>query len=585
MTGPTLTAAAWILTAVAFAAGFGSRTDADQSAAASGASAAVEVTESNATALTPVLQYEIRQGGGYSGQLAAADGRLYIQTPFPHSLLAFDPTQPQGPVWASPIEGDSEVLRLDCCSATAGGPVVLDGRLYANTFDGKVVALDAATGKLLWSARAADPQRGESLTFPPLRLGDTLIVGNSGDDFGARGWIAAVSKEDGHELWKRYNAGPDSDVGIGPDFAPAFPDERGHDLGIASWPPDAWQRGGGLSARPIYDPALKQLIYATGHPAPWNPDLRPGDNKWTSGIFARVAETGSARWFTSINPGDPYAFGAAGSLLAADLPWEGRSRPLLIHPDANGFVYVLDRSTGEILAADPFLPGNAATGIDLRSGRPRRNDEKAIHTNTLTRDICPGWPGATGANGLSLGEADLSTKTGLLFIPVNGLCMDMEGRNAGFIAATAYMGANLRAKSAAGRPAGAVIGWDIAERRIVWRSDEPFPVQGSVLLTEGGLLFYGTLDGWFKALDARTGGLVWRYRVASGIIGRPIAFRGSDGRPYIAVAAGIGGPIGRVAQNGIDLRDATAAHGFANALRDLPLPQSHGGTLYVFGLP
>jgi glucose dehydrogenase len=330
---------------------------------------------------------------------------------------------------------------------------------------------------------------------------------------------------------------------------------------------------------------LKQLIYATGHPAPWNPDLRPGDNKWTSGIFARDAQTGSARWFTSINPGDPYALGAAGSLLAADLPWEGRSRPLLIHPDANGFVYVLDRSTGEILAADPFLPGNAATGIDLRSGRPQRNDEKAIHTNTLTRDICPSWPGATGANGLALGEADFSTESGLLFIPVNGLCMDMEGRNVGFIARTAYIGASLRSKSAAGRPAGAVIAWDIAQRRIAWRSDEPSPVQGSVLLTEGGLLFYGTLDGWFKALDAKTGRVAWQYRAASGIIGRPLAFRGREGRPYIAVVAGIGGPIGRVVQNGIDMRDATAAHGFANALRDLPLPQSHGGTLYVFGLP
>ena len=577
-----MTAAGWTLTVIALVAGFGLATEAEQSAAVSGRSAVV--TQANAEALRPVLQYEIKQGGGYSGQLAAAGGRLYLQTPFPHSLLAFDPTQPQGPIWTSPIEGNSEILRLDCCSATVGGPVVLDGRLYANTFDGKVVALDSATGKRLWSARVADPQRGETLTLPPLPLGDMLIVGNSGDDFGARGWIAALAMQDGREVWKRFNTGPDSDVGIGADFSPADPDDRGPDRGIATWPPDAWQRGGGLAARPVYDPTLKQLFYATGHPAPWNSDLRPGDNKWTSGLFARDAKTGSARWFTPINPGDPYAFGAAGSLIGADLAWGGQSRPLLIHPDANGFVYVLDRSTGAILAADPFLPSNAVTGIDLRAGRPQRNDEKVVHTNTLTRDICPGWPGATGANGLALGEADFSAQDGLLFIPVNGLCMDMEGRNTGFIAGTPYTGANLRAKSAAGRPAGGVIAWDIAQRRSAWRSDEAFPVQGSVL-SEGDLLFYGTLDGWFKALDARTGGLVWQYRVASGIIGRPIAFRGSDGRLYLAVVAGIGGPIGRVAQNGIDLRDATAAHGFANALRDLPLPQSRGGTLYVFGLP
>jgi PQQ-dependent dehydrogenase (methanol/ethanol family) len=580
-----LTAAAWTLTMIALVAGFGSATQADQSAAASNLSSNREITEANAKALMPVLQYEIRQGGGYSGQLAAAGGRLYLQTPYPHSFLAFDPTQPRGPVWSSSIEGDSEVLRLDCCSATVGGPVVLDGRLYAGTFDGQIVALDTATGKLLWNARVADPQRGETLNFPPLPIGNKLIVGNSGDDFGARGWIAAVAMEDGRAVWKRYNTGPDSDVGIGADFAPANPNDRRHDLGIATWPPDSWQRGGGLAARPVYDPTLKQLIYATGHPAPWNPDLRPGDNKWTSGIFARDAESGSARWFTPINPGDPYAFGAAGSLIAADLNWDGQSRRILIHADANGFVYVLDRGTGAILAADPFISSNAAGEIDLRSGRLRRNNEKAIHTNTLTRDICPGWPGATGANGLTVGEADFSAQDGLLLIPVNGLCMDMEGRNAGFIAGTPYTGANLRAKAAAARPAGGVIAWNIAQRRMAWRSDEAFPVQGSLVLTAGGLLFYGTLDGWLKALDPRNGGLVWQHHLASGVIGRPIAFRGSNGRPYIAVVAGLGGPIGRVAQNGIDLRDATAAHGFANALRDLPLPQSHGGTLYVFGLP
>jgi PQQ-dependent dehydrogenase (methanol/ethanol family) len=563
--------------------GFGFGTQADQSAAVSGTSG-IEITGSNVRQLVPIVEYEIRQGGGYSGQLAASDGRLYVQTPLPHSLLAFDPGSPERPIWRTAIEGDARVLGLDCCSATVGGPIVAEGRLYASSFDGKVLALDAATGDVSWSAQVADLQRGETLSLAPLPIGRTLIVGNSGDDFGARGWIAALSLEDGHSLWKRYNTGSDSDVGIGKDFAPAYASERGHDLGVATWLPDGWQHGGGLAGRPIYDAALKQLIYATGHPAPWNPDLRPGDNKWTSGVFARDPQTGNARWFTPINPGDPYALGAAGSLIAADLTWDGKPRPLLLHPDANGFVYVFDRSTGTILAADPFAPSNAMTGVDPASGGAQRNDAKAIHTNTLTRDICPGWPGATGTDGLALGEADFSAESGLLFIPVNGFCMDMEGRNAGFIAGTAYTGANLRAKPGASRPAGGVIAWDVARRQIAWRSDEAFPVQGSVLLTRGGLLFYGTLDGWFKALDASNGRPVWQRRLASGIIGRPLAFQGREGEPYIAVVAGIGGPAGRAAQNGVDLRDATAARGFANALQGLPMPQSHGGTLYVFGL-
>jgi glucose dehydrogenase len=163
--------------------------------------------------------------------------------------------------------------------------------------------------------------------------------------------------------------------------------------------------------------------------------------------------------------------------------------------------------------------------------------------------------------------------------------MDMEARNATFISGTAYTGVNLRAKPEPGRAAGAVIAWDIIQGRVAWRSEERFPVQGSVLATASGVVFYGTLDGWFKALDARNGEVLWQFQTASGIIGRPLAFLGADGHENIAVLAGIGGPMGRVGQNGIDLRDATAAHGFANALHDLPMPRSHGGTLYVFSVP
>jgi alcohol dehydrogenase (cytochrome c) len=549
-------------------------------------SALAEINPDNVARLEPVSTVPIPQGGGYSGRLAAGDGRLYLETPFPHSILAFDVARPGAPLWSSTPQSDARVLGLDCCSATIGGPVLDGDRLYANTFDGHTLALDAATGAVLWNVRPADPSKGETLTLPPLAIGDRLIVGSSGDDYGARGWIAALAAADGSTLWKHRHTGPDSEVGIGADFKPAAAEKTGTDLGIASWPPDAWQHGGGgLAGQPIYDPELELLIYGTGHPAPWNPDMRSGEDKWTSGIFARNPKDGSARWFTPINPHDPYALGAAGSVIAADLPWDGRQRRVVIHPDANGMVYVLDRSNGAILAADAFVATNATDGVDPASGTLRRNDAKAIHTNTGTRDICPGWPGATGANGLAVGDAAFAPPLGLLFIPVNGLCMDMEARDVTFISGTAYMGANLRAKAAPGRPRGSVIAWDVVRRSVAWQRDESFPVQGSVLATAGGIVLYGTLDGWFRALDARTGRVLWQQRTDSGIIGRPLSFDTADGHQRIAVMAGIGGPIGRVAQNGIDLRDATAAHGFANALRDLPPPRSHGGTLYVFGLP
>jgi PQQ-dependent dehydrogenase (methanol/ethanol family) len=549
-------------------------------------SALTQITPQNAGKLKLVFSHEIAQGGGYSGQLAVARDRLYLQTPFPHSILAFDLENPgQEPIWSNTPQSDSRALGLDCCSATIGGPALDGDRLYVNTFDGHTIAFDAATGQVAWNVRSADPHLGETLALPPLAVGGRLIIGNGGDDNGARGWIAALSTRDGHMLWKWNNTGADADVGIDARFAPAYAGERGSDLGIATWPPSAWRHGGGgLAGQPVYDAERRLLIYPTGHPAPWNPELRPGDDKWTSGIFARDAADGSARWFTPINGHDPYAFGAPGSLIATDFPWQGRSRPLLIHPDANGYVYVLDRASGEILAADPFIKVNADEGVELYSGRLQREDAKAIHTNTNTRDICPGWPGATGTDGLAVANAAFAPALGLLFIPVNGLCMDMEGRNATFIPGTAYMGANLRAKPMPGRDVGGIVAWNVVQRRIAWRGEEAFPVQSSVLATAGGVVFYGTLDGWFKALDAATGRPLWRYHATSGIIASPLTFE-RDGRQYVAIVAGIGGPIGRAAQNGIDLRDATAAHGFANALHDLPMPRSHGGTLYVFGLP
>lgn len=545
-----------------------------------------DITASNVGALKPTFSAAIRQGGGYSGQLAAKGDSIYLETPFPHSIVAFDFNRPGERLWTTTPDADARVLGLDCCSASIGG-VVLDGdRLYANTLDGHTLAVDTASGSVLWNVQTAEPSQSETLTLPPLVIGDTLIIGSGGDDYGARGWVAALSARDGQTLWKHRHTGSDADVGIGPNFKPAYSSEAASEGGVESWPPGGWQHGGGgMAGSAIHDSEDGLLIYGTGHPAPWNPDMRSGENKWTSGIFARAASDGSARWFTPINPHDLYAFGAAGSVIAAEIPWGDQSRRVVIHPDANGRVYVLDRGNGEILAADAFVPTNTDHGVDPASGALRRDDTKAIHTNTNTRDICPGWPGATGADGMALGEAAYAPPLALLFIPVNGLCMDMEARDVTFIPGTAFTGANIRAKPVPGRPRGAVIAWDVVHRRIAWRLDEPFPVQSSMLATAGGILFYGTLDGWFKALDTRSGRLLWQYQTSSGIISQPLSFTAGDGRQRVAVVAGIGGPIGRVAQNGIDLRDATAARGFANALQDLPMPQSHGGTLYVFSLP
>jgi lanthanide-dependent methanol dehydrogenase len=522
------------------------------------------------------------QRGGHAGAPVVDGNRLYVVTPFPHRVLAIGLTGAVATqLWQYTPRATGMASALASTDVTTGGIATSSGRLFLNTFDGHTIALDAATGSVLWDVAMTQANRGETLLAAPLVANDRVYIGNSGSDFGARGWMAALDAASGRILWKRYNAGPDADVGIDGSFVAPYL-QHASDLGVRSWPPDAWQHGGGgLAGAPVFDAGLGLLIYATGHAAPWNAEQRPGANYFTSGVFARDAPTGTARWFVPINPHDLYALGAEGSLIATDLRWQGSDRAVLIHPDANGMVYVLDRPSGAILSANRFLTVNATDGVDISSGKLHRNPAKANHVNATTRDICPAWPGATGRTA----QAAYSPQTGLLYIPGSRLCMDMEARRANLLPGTPYMGANLRIKAprdASGR--GALIAWDVAVGKPAWTIEESLPIESGVLATAGGIVFYGTLDGWFKAVDARSGKPLWRFRAASGIIGQPVSFQGTDGQQYIAVLDGIGGAAGAVAQLHIDIRDATAALGYANDIRDLQ-PAASSGMLYIFSLP
>jgi lanthanide-dependent methanol dehydrogenase len=368
-------------------------------------------------------------------------------------------------------------------------------------------------------------------------------------------------------------------VGIGPSFAPFYARDRGADAGVATWPPSGWEHGGGSVSGPLlYDPELGLIFHGTGHPAPWNPDQHPGENKWTSGLFARDSQSGMARWFDQLNPHDLFAFGSAGAIFLLERDWHGAQRKLLVHPDANGHVYALDAVTGQILSAQPFTTANTTQGVDLATGALERDSNRASRFDVTTRDVCPAWPGAVS------GAAAVSPDGAQLYIPASRLCMDMEARNTSFIQGAAFIGANVRAKAPPDGWRGALVAWDIGSAKPAWTILEKFPIASGVLATAGGVVFYGTLDGVFKAMDARTGRLLWRFQASSGIIGQPMTYRTPDGHQYVAVMAGLGGVFGMATRSDIDRRDATAAHGMANALQDLPRPADPSGTLYVFGL-
>jgi PQQ-dependent dehydrogenase (methanol/ethanol family) len=415
----------------------------------------------------------------------------------------------------------------------------------------------------------------------PLVANGKVLVGNSGGEMGVRGWIVALDEGTGKVAWKAFNTGPDKDVLIGPRFKPFYPMDKGKDLGVKTWPPEMWKIGGATVWGWIsYDPQLQLIYYGTSNPGPWNPAQRPGDNKWSTGIFARDVNTGQAVWHYQATPHDLFDYDDVNEIILADIPWNGGRRPVILRPDRNGFFYVIDRRTGQVLSATPYGYINSSKGVDLRTGRLIPVAEKEPKPGRVTRNICPAAPGTKDWN-----PAAFSPITGIVYIPHNNLCMDEGVMEANYISGTPYVGADVKMYAGPGGNRGVFTAWDPLKRRAVWEIKEDLPVWSPALATAGGLVFYGTMDGWFKAVDANSGKLLWKFKTGSGIIGQPISYRGPDGRQYIAVVAGVGGWAGAIVAGKLDPRDPTAALGFVNAMKDLPNKTTAGGMLYVFTLP
>ena len=541
-----------------------------------------EITDANVSTLKVAFTFATGTLRGHEAAPVVAGDSMYLVTPYPNVLFALDLKQPGAPLrWKFEPRPSASSQGVACCDPVNRGATVAEGSVCFNTLDGQTLAVEASTGKERWRARLGDISKGETMTMAPLYVNGKVLVGNSGGEFGVRGWLTALDAKSGKVAWRAFSTGPDKDVLIGPEFKPFYAQEHGTDLGVHSWPPDAWQRGGGTVWGWIsYDPALNLIFYGTANPGPWNPDQRPGDNKWTAGVFARNPDTGAARWFYQFNPHDLYDYDGVNENVLIDLEIGGRMRQVLAHPDRNGYLYVIDRTSGEVIYANPFVHVNTIDRIDLKTGRPHNVPEKKPVVNQVVRNICPHAGG-----GKDWQPSAYSPATKLLYIPHQNLCQDEEVVNANYIAGTPYVGANVKMYAGEGGHRGAVTAWDVAAGGPKWEVKENFPVWSGALATAGGLVFYGTMDGWFKALDANTGDLRWQFKVSSGVVGQPVTYRGPDGKQYVAVLAGIGGWAGAVVSGDLDTRDASAGNGWAGAVGDLPQHTQKGGTLYVFALP
>jgi PQQ-dependent dehydrogenase (methanol/ethanol family) len=545
-------------------------------------SALDQITAANVKTLALAFTFSTGFTKGHEAAPLVVGNTMYVVTPYPDYLYALDLTKPGAPpkwTYKPPISPASQGVA--CCDVVNRGAVYDSGKVFFNTLDNQTIAVDADTGKEAWRTKVGEINHGESITMAPLVVRGKVLVGNSGGEFGVRGKLVALDANNGHIRWTAYSTGPDRDVLIGSGFHPFYPTERGTDLGVSSWPVDMWKIGGGTVWGWIsYDPELNLVYYGTSNPGPWNPDQRPGDNKWTATLFARDPDTGAAAWAYQWNPHDLYDYDGVNENVLLDIPWKGSTRKTLVHPDRNGYVYVLDRTSGEVLSAEPFVPITTTAGVDLKSGRPIEVPEKKPQVGKVVRDICP-----AAAGGKDWQPSAFSPKTGLLYIPHNNLCQDEEGVEANYIEGTPFVGANVKMYAGPGGHRGEFAAWDPAAGRKAWAVKERFPAWSGALATAGDVVFYGTMEGWFKAVDARTGALLWQFKTGSGIIGQPVTYRGPGGKQYVAILSGVGGWAGAIVSGDLDARDGTAALGFVNAMKDLPGATTKGGELYVFSLP
>ncbi|WP_245412059.1 PQQ-dependent dehydrogenase, methanol/ethanol family [Methylocella silvestris] len=537
--------------------------------------------------LAPVWTFSTGVLRGHEGAPLVVGDALYLVTPFPNRVYALDIAHEGKILWQYEPRQDAGVIAVMCCDAVSRGLAYGSGKIFLYQADATLVALDAGTGKPAWSVKNGDPARGATGTSAPIVVKDKVLVGVSGGEFGLRGYLTAYDSATGAKIWRAYSTGPDAETLIDPVKTQELGRSVGEEASLKSWSGDQWALGGGAPwGRISYDPSLNLVYYGTGNPSTWNPLQRPGENKWAMTIFARNADTGAAAWLYQMIPHDQWDYDGVNEMILGETVVAGQARKTLTHFDRNGFVYVLGRADGELLSADKYDPAvNWASRIDLDKssksyGRPVLDKAFSTEANgeeTVTHNICPATVGAKNAN-----PAAYSGQAGLFYAPMIRLCMDYEPFHIDYAQGQPYTGADTSVFPQKGRAEmGGLIAWDAAARREVWSVREPFAVVSGALATAGGLVFYGTLEGYLKAVDARSGKELYRFKTPSGIVGDPTAFS-SNGREYIAVLSGVGGWAGAGLTAGLTRSEegANSPEVYAALAQYTAL----GGQLTVFGL-
>ena len=520
---------------------------------------------------------------GHEGAPLVIGDTMYVHAPFPNTVFALDLSADGRVKWKYEPKQDPDTIPVMCCDTVNRGVAYGAGKIFLHQADTTVVALNADTGEVVWTAVNGDPKKGSTGTSAPMVVKDKVIIGISGGEFGVRGSVTAYNIETGALEWRAYSMGPDADTLLDPQNTTHLGEPVGVDSGTNTWEGDQWKIGGGTTwGWYSYDADLDLIYYGTGNPSTWNPVQRPGDNRWSMTIMARDPDDGMAKWLYQMTPHDEWDYDGVNEMILADIPVGGQERQALVHFDRNGFGYTLDRATGELLVAEKFDPAvNWATHVDMETGRPQVVPQYSTHHNgedVNSTGICPAALGTKDQQ-----PAAFSPDTGLFYVPTNHVCMDYEPFRVSYTAGQPYVGATLSMYPApGGTHLGNFIAWDAGTGEIVWSLPEPFSVWSGALATAGGVVFYGTLEGYLKAVDDETGALLYKFKTPSGIIGNVMTYM-HDGKQHIGVLSGIGGWAGIGLAAG--LTEDTAGLGAVGAYKALNSYTQLGGQLTVFALP
>jgi PQQ-dependent dehydrogenase (methanol/ethanol family) len=524
---------------------------------------------------------------GHEGAPLVIGDTMYIHSPFPNKVIAIN-LKDQTFLWQYQPKQDDSVVSVMCCDTVNRGLAYGDGKIFLQQADTKLVALNAKTGDVVWTAQNGNSKAGETNTNAPHVFGDKVLTGISGGEFGVRGRLIAYDIKTGKPAWTAYSTGPDKDMLMDPDKTMTYADGKmvpvGADSSLKSWKGDQWKLGGGTTwGWYAWDPKLNLVYYGTGNPGTWNPTQRPGDNKWSMSIMARDLNTGMAKWVYQMTPHDEWDYDGVNEMILSDLTIDGKKVPAIVHFDRNGFGYTLNRESGQLLVAQKFDPAvNWADSVDLKSGKPIRNaaySTQAAGSDHNVKGICPAALGSKDQQ-----PAAYDPNSSLFLVPTNHVCMDYEPFDVDYVSGQPYVGATLSMYPGPNEnnAMGNFIAWDAAKGKIVWSKPEKFSVWSGALATAGGIAFYGTLEGYLKAVRIKDGKELWRFKTPSGIIGNVFTYQ-YQGKQYVGVYSGIGGWAGIGMAAGLE--KSTEGLGAVGGYRELAKYTALGGTLFVFAIP